>query len=444
MKTGLYFFLFFIFPTIVYSQNPIVPPGTYMADPSAHVWADCKLYIYGSRDESTDYFCSWEHDVLVTKDMVHWDLIKNVFASKGPGDQVPYSDARLFAPDCQYKNGIYYLYYCLSGNSKIEGVATSTSPTGPFMNGTNIDMFGNSQIDPCVFMDDDGQAYYIWGQFNAKVARLKPDMREIDSSTIHDNVVTEKEHFFHEGGYMVKRKGIYYFVYSHMGRAGMPTCIGYSTAKSPFGPFKYGGVIIDNNHCDPGNWNNHGCLVEFNHQWYVFYHRSTHNSLSMRKACMEPITFRADGSIPEVEMTTQGASGPLQATDMLEAERACLLYGGVYIGSIAVNNEGLMGIMPGDKVSYKYLNFGDGIDSVTICVAPGTNPGKIDLCLDNIWCPSIGEVVVPGNGDGKIWTEVTVPLKARPKGIHALVLRFSGEGSNCFQVDWLKFKKAYN
>ena len=68
-----------------------------------------------------------------------------------------------------------------------------------------------NEIDPCVFIDDDGQGYYIWGQFSAKIAKLKPNMMEIDSTTIKDNIVTEKEHYFHEGGYMVKRNGIYYY-----------------------------------------------------------------------------------------------------------------------------------------------------------------------------------------------------------------------------------------
>ncbi|NEW85167.1 MAG: family 43 glycosylhydrolase, partial [Mariniphaga sp.] len=317
-------FIFIVgFSGIVFSQNPIVPAGIYIADPSAHQWKDGKMYVYGSRDESPDYYCSHNHDVMSSSDLKSWHITENSFASKGNNDQVSYSDDFLYAPDCQYKNGVYYLYYCLANNTKTEGVATSKSPTGPFMNGTNIKVFNHNEIDPCVFIDDDGQAYYIWGQFTAKVARMKPNMMAIDSSTIKDNVVTEKEHFFHEGGYMVKRNGIYYFIYAHMGRAGRPTCIGYATSKSPMGPFKYGGVIIDNDHCDPGCWNNHGSIAEFNGKWYVFYHRSTHGSNTMRKACVEPITFNADGSINEVEMTTQGVSAPLMANTELDAARAC-------------------------------------------------------------------------------------------------------------------------
>ena len=261
-----------------YAQNPIVPSGVYIADPSAHAWSDGKMYVYGSRDESPYYYCSWKYDVLYSADLKHWTVCKNSFASKGEGDQVPYSDDLLYAPDVQYRNRNYYLYYCLATNVNTEGVAVSFSPEGPFLNGRVINTYGINQIDPCVFIDDDGQAYLIWGQGTAKMAKLRPGMTEIDPSTIRDSVVTEKEHFFHEGGYMVKRNGIYYFIYAHMGRAGRPTCIGYATGSHPMGPFKYGGVIIDNDHCDPAVWNNHGSIVEFHGRWYVFYHRSTHAS----------------------------------------------------------------------------------------------------------------------------------------------------------------------
>jgi hypothetical protein len=337
-----------------------------------------------------------------------------------------------------YKNGIYYLYFTLASPVNTEGVATSTSPVGPFTNGKPIDLAGINQIDPCVFMDDDGQAYYIWGQFSAKIAKLKPNMTEIDKSTIKDGIVTEKEHFFHEGGYMVKRNGIYYFIYAHMGRAGMPTCIGYATSKSPMGPFKYGGVIIDNDHCDPGNWNNHGSIVEFKGKWYVFYHRSSHNSVTMRRACVEPITFNADGSINEVEMTTQGVAGPLNPLLKMDAERACLLTGNVRVVAFTADNEQLTGIHNEDKAGYKYFNFAPGTDSITVMVAPGRTAGKIDIGLDNRWGPSIGTVDVPGNGDGKTWITVKGKI-SQVQGIHAIWLRFSGTGEELFNVDWFQF-----
>ncbi len=124
------------------AQNPIVPPGLYIADPSSHVWKDGKLYIYGSRDENPAWYCSHDHYVISTSDLIHWDITKDAFASSGKNDQVSYSDDFLYAPDCQYKDGIYYLYYCLASPFNTEGVATSTNPEGPFRNGKAIDVAG--------------------------------------------------------------------------------------------------------------------------------------------------------------------------------------------------------------------------------------------------------------------------------------------------------------
>ena len=419
------------------AQNPIVPAGVYIADPSAHVWKDEKIYVYGSKDESANYYCSWEHHVLSSSDMKNWEITRRSFASKGDDDQVPFSDEFLYAPDCQFKNGVWYLYFCLSNRE--EGVATSSSPTGPFRDGKKIDLKGKNGIDPCVFIDDDGQGYYIWGQFSAKMAKLKPNMLEIDTATIRDGVVTERDHFFHEGAYLIKRNGIYYLVYADVSRAGQPTCIGYATATNPFGPYTYRGVIIDNSFCDPSNWNNHGSLVEFNGQWYVFYHRTTHKTVSMRKACVEPIYFNADGTIKEVEMTTQGAAQPIDARKKMDAERACLLFGQTYIKACAPDNEMLVNIHSGDKVAYKYLDFGNGVDSLIMHLKPGWNGGHIAFSLDYGWYHLFGFDIPARMETGGMIT-IRKKLDKPLKGVHALWLSFSGRGNDLFELDWFQFK----
>ena len=205
------------------------------------------------------------------------------------------------------------------------------------------------------------------------------------------------------------------------------------------GPFTYGGVIIDNDRCDPGNWNNHGSIVEFRDQWYVFYHRSTHGCFTMRKACLEPIYFNADGSIKEAEMTTQGASGPLDPLKKMDAERACLLWGNVRIQAFSTDNEELTGIKNDDKAVYKYYDFTDGADSLMM-VAPGVNPGRIDLGLDAAWGPSIGSIKVPGGGDGKSYIPITCKIR-NLKGVHSLWLRFEGKGDDLYKVDWFQFHR---
>jgi hypothetical protein len=425
--------------SVAMGQNPIVPPGVYIADPSARVFSDGKLRIYGSLDESTQYYCSHRHHTLETADMKRWKITENIFASKGEGDAVSYSDTPLSAPDCMEKDGKYFLYYCMAQPKDVEGVATSSSPTGPFTDGRPLDVGGFEQIDPSVFIDDDGQAYYLWGQFEAKMAKLKPDMTEIDPATIVNGVVNEKEHHFHEGAFMFKRNGIYYLVYADVSRANRPTCIGYSTAKSPFGPYKYGGVIVDNDRCDPSNWNNHGSVAKFKENWYVFYHRATHNSFTMRKACVEPITFQPDGSIREVEMTSQGASPSLDAFRDIDAARACLLFGNVHIARDGTNNEILTGIRNNDNVAFKYLDFGKGAKKVRLRVKALGGGGEISIHAGQPWTLAIGKVAVPETKGGD-WQTITGDIK-KTEGIHAVWLSFQGTNPQMYEIDSLSFGK---
>jgi len=207
------------------------------------------------------------------------------------------------------------------------------------------------------------------------------------------------------------------------------------------GPFKYGGVIVDNDHCDPGVWNNHGSIVEFKGKWYVFYHRSTHGCYTMRKACIEPITFNEDGSINEVEMTTQGAGGPLNAVQQIDAEKACLLYGNVKIQACASDNEELGGIRNDDKAAYKYIDFGEGMNQVSIRVAPGLKESRIEVVIDHSWGQPVSNIQVPGKGNLKTWDTLTGAIK-NVKGVHAVWLRFYGDGEDLCRVDWFRFDKS--
>jgi len=450
MKRFIILFLF-VATLSAMAQNPICPPGLNIADPTARVWQDGKLYVYGSRDDNPKTYCSHDHWVLSTSDLIHWEYFPDAFNSKGPKDKVLYNESQLYAPDCMYKDGLYYLYYCQPGKSNNEGVATSASPTGPFEQAKIMNIPARfSQIDPGVFIDDDGQAYYTWGQFSAKMAKLKPNMTEIDSTSIVDSVITAKTHRFHEGNYMIKRKGIYYLVYAHNGRHGHPTCIGYSTSKSPMGPYVYGGVIIDNEGCNPGNHNNHGSIVEFKGKWYVFYHRSTHGSKMMRKACIEPIKFLADGSIPEVKMTSQGAGKPLDAFSEIEAERACLLSGNVRIETFSLdeknlvnptNNDQLAQIKNGDNAAYKSIDFGKGTSSFTVRVASGAGGGKMELRIDSLNGPVIGTFNFKTTGGWDQWETRAFKIN-KVSGVHELYFIFSGESDFLFNIDKFQFSKG--
>jgi hypothetical protein len=59
------------------AQNPIVPMGIYIADPSSRVAQDGRLYVYGSTDVNVRDYCSNVYHVLSTDNATDWTLHRN-------------------------------------------------------------------------------------------------------------------------------------------------------------------------------------------------------------------------------------------------------------------------------------------------------------------------------------------------------------------------------
>lgn len=417
-----------------YPRNPLLPRDAFVPDAEARMWADGRMYLYGSWDiGGKDEYCSALYHVYSSPDLVNWKDHGVSFRSSGPESAVGWSSANLYAPDAAYKNGRYYLYFCLSDGT--EGVAESDSPAGPFINAARVE--GMDGIDPGVFVDDDGQAYIYWGQFDGvRAARLNPDMRSIDAGSVVQPL-SVAEHNFHEGSSMRKRNGVYYYVYADTGRhGGRPTCLGYATSSSPLGPFTYRGVIVDNFGCDPAVWNNHGSISEFNGRWYVFYHRSSRGTIFNRRVCAEPLSFREDGSIPEAEMTSQGVGGPIDARSGIDAGAACLLSGSVRIDACPYGGEMLAQAGPGDWAAFKYVDFGAGVGA--FCAAASSPAGGcVEIRLDAPDGPLAGVCdVPPGEGPGG---EARCAV-AGASGVHALYLRFAGREGAALQLSRFRFE----
>lgn len=429
------------------SRNPVLPLSIHTADSEAHVMPDGKLYLYGSYDDPENQpweYCSDRYYVVSTSDMEQWTIHDTAFraqevpwfdqpdAPKYPGPAEdgpsPFMQKRreemaakitkqleelgsleeraekmeemqrrwaamgakkkpmLFAPDCIYKDEKYYLYFCMSDDT--EGVACSDTPYGPFENPVQIPVGG---IDPAIFVDEDGKAYYYWSQFYGKGVQLHDDMISFDEGEIKKNLVTEMDHFFHEGSSMRRIGDTYYYVYADMER-GKPTALGYATSKSPLGPFTYKGIIVDNAECDPHSWNNHGSIECFQGQWYIFYHRSSRNGQNCRRLCIEPITINEDGSIDEVKMTSQGAGPAFAPGEKIMGYQACGLKGEIYIDVDDIYEEALTSIGNGDEAVFRYVQnekdwtkaeitaSGEGTVEVWL---DGQKAGIVTICSEN-------------------------------------------------------------
>jgi hypothetical protein len=415
-------------------MNPILPPHHLIPDGEAHRFSDGRLYLYGSSDvRGSTTWCSRRYRVFSSADLLDW---KDHGVSFKSADSHAGRDAFLYAPDCMEYGGKYYLAYCTAGDR--EGMATSDSPSGPFHGARPLEGADGDAIDPALFVDEDQTIYYFWGQYHLRGARLNLDMRAIDPSSLQTDLLVEKKDGFHEGASVRKCKGWYYLVFADISR-GKPTSLGYAMSRHPLGPYEKKGIIIDNEGCDPETWNNHGSIEEFNSRWYVFYHRACQGGRFTRRACIEPIFFNSDGTISEVEMTTQGCSGPLPATTLVEGWRACLLAGTVRTAvtdeSDPLSGEHLSRIENGAWAAFKFINF-DSAPVSEFCVraASASAGGTIKVRLDGPEGPVIAQCEIPGTGAWCNWTESRSPLLKTPSGVHALYLTFEGGPGRLFDL----------
>jgi beta-xylosidase len=288
-------------------NNPIIK-DTYIGDPAALVYKD-SVYLYGGHDEAANDFNFYKMNewlVYSSADMVTWK--KHPVPLKASDFAWAKGDA--WAAQVIERNGKFYWYVCVEHGTipgKAVGIAVSDSPTGPFKDALGHALITNDMtkqtsitwddIDPTVFIDDNGQAYLYWGNTVCKYVKLKPDMLTIDGGI---NVVTLPN--FTEAPWLHKHKGWYYLSYAYQ----FPEKIAYAMSKSPEGPWEYKGILNEL----AGNSNtNHQSIIDFKGQSYFIYHNGAiqpHGGSFRRSVCIDKLYYNADGTLKRVVMTTEG------------------------------------------------------------------------------------------------------------------------------------------
>lgn len=393
---------------INFNCNPVLGNGIDIADVEAHVFGDT-LYMYGTsknygiRIISTKDMKSFtDHGIVISGKDIDWKEVSEVWA-----------------PDCAFRNGNYYLYFSLPTGECC--VSISKRPEGPFEKSIMID--GISGIDPAILIDDDGAAYIYYGQRDdMSVARLNDDMVSIDKSSIM-HPLNEKDFGYHEGISVRKLNGKYYLVYTDTNRHGnTPVCQGYAVSDYPTHGFKYEGILIDNFGCDPSSWNNHGCIERFMDKWYIFYHCSTNNSSRHRQLFVEELEMNADGKFSEAEMTSSGMYGYINGEQIIPAAVACCLRGNVRktFDDTISHKMILASVTEGDSALYKYLDFnGSNVFSVK---TKSDVSGRIELYIDGKYH---SHVRFEKSNDFETFYAEIPPIN----GIHCIELIFFGEHS---------------
>ena len=311
--------LFVDFPSPMYESY--ITGNLYTADPSAHVWTiDGKqvLYVYASHDIEPKRGCDRmdRYHVFSTEDMQTWTDHGEILSSKVVRTQAGWGiDGFMWAPDCAYNpvNKTYYFYFPHPVNPNDRenswriGVAISKYPDKNFKVVGFVEGMP-SKIDPCVFVDDDGQPYiYNGGGGVCYGAKLdKNDWTKLDGEVKEMVGMVD----FHEAAWVHKYNGKYYLSHSDnnsVKKGG--NRMRYSVSNSPLGPWTDKGIYM----YSTGAETNHGSIVNFKGTWYAFYHTEHYSGEgALRSVCVDPIHIGSDGSLSIVRNwgTPQGGFLP--------------------------------------------------------------------------------------------------------------------------------------
>lgn len=437
----------------VFAQNPIIQTN-YTADPAPLVYKDT-LFLYVGVDEGEapkNHYLMREYRLFTTTDMVNWEDR----GARLRTSEIVWSVGDASAAQVVERNGKFYWYISTLNNTpgkggESVGVLVGDSPYGPFKDVLGKALITNDMttyakhawddLDPSVFVDDDGQAYLFWGNGVLHWVKLNPDMISLGGD-IHILDAKDKAVFgpgFTEAPWVYKRKGKYYLHFA----SGFPESLHYATADQIQGPWTYRSEVMA---LDKGSNTNHPGIIDFKGNSYFFYHNDLlpgGHSYS-RSVAVEAFSYLPDGTIPVLRMTNDGVIKPVGTLNpyvSTQAENIAYSEGvkafdikerGVVIGDI--HNE--------DYIKVRNVDFGsEGPSQFEAIVASRYHEGQIEIRLGKKDGELIGTLNAPYTGEWDSWKTVFTDVK-KVNGLHDIYFVFKGGSPHrLFLFDSWKFHK---
>ena len=434
------------------AENPIIQTN-YTADPAPMVYKGT-VYLYTSHDEddATEFhMLNWK--LYTSTDMVNWTDHGTIASLKTFPWAAQANNA--WAPQVIERDSKFYLYVPITvpgEPNRVIAVGVANSPFGPFKDALAHPLIGkgSGNIDPTVFIDDDGQAYLYWGNPDLWYVKLNKDMISYSGNVVK---VDSKPENYQEGPWFYKRNGRYYLAYaSHC----CPEGIGYAMSSKPTGPWQYKGMIMEPDGRSSGN---HPGIIEYKGSSYVFgFNYALNFSLidvhrERRSVCAAKFTYNSDGTISTLpwwqpEGTSQvGSLNPYVRT---EAETIAWESGskaGTWTTGVRTAQNSQVGvyvdrITNGSYIKVRGVDFGvHGASSYSARVASGSHGGVLELHLDKVDGPLIGSLPISNTGGWDRWQTKTAAVSAA-RGKHDLYFVFKGDGSGeLFNFNYWKFEK---
>jgi hypothetical protein len=449
------------------AQNPVIQTH-YTPDPAPMVYKD-RVYLYTGDDiPGFDFYYMTKWRVFSSADMVNWTDHGSPLAL----EDFSWAMDRAWAAQCIERDGKFYWYICVQTvqNNMAVGVAVADSPTGPFKDAIGKPLITTgtwSNIDPTVYIDNDGQAYLYWGNGKLCYVKLNKDMVSYTGDIVEvpqsvetfggvrvprsenqnnaNNQLAQNKDMFVEGPWFYKRNNLYYLMFAGMDKS--RECLSYSVSDSPTGPWKYKGKIMVD---EPTNsFTNHGGIIDFKGNSYLFYHTALlpGGGSFGRSTSIEEFKYNADGTIPLIHISTDGvkAVGVIDPFKRVEAEAIAWAQKcktdqnaktGVFVSDIRI----------GGYTKVRSVDFGTvSPKTFTASLATGLDGGILEVYADSIGGPKLATINVSRTGGWETWKAFTAPVSEKIIGVHDLYFSFKGQnltaGRLLFNFDYWMFSK---
>lgn len=421
----------------VNAQRPIIQTK-YTADPAPMVYNDT-VFLYTTHDEDDAEGFKMQDWLLYTStDMVNW-TDHGVVASLKSFDWVK-RDNGAWAEQVVERNGKFYMYCPIHGNGI--GVLVSDSPYGPFKDPLGKPLVWQKEhwddIDPTVFIDEDGQAYMYWGNPNCYYVKLNEDMISYSGDIVK---LKETPEHYQEGPWFYKRNGHYYLAFAS---TCCPEGIGYAMSDSPTGPWKTKGYIMRPTERTRGN---HPGIMDYKGKSYVFglnydlLKLETNTHYERRSVSVAEMHYNEDGTIQEVPYwadTKLEQIGTFNPFRKVEAETMAWGYGLKTVPN-SKNSLSVVDVNSGEYICVRGVDFGKNKARRFEVSALPLEGGNLKIRLDAPDGKIVGNVNIPqGNGISK-YELYSCEVNA-VSGVHDLYLSFEGENNkDLFELDYWKF-----
>lgn len=421
----------------VNAQRPIIQTK-YTADPAPMVYNDT-VFLYTTHDEDDAEGFKMQDWLLYTStDMVNW-TDHGVVASLKSFDWVK-RDNGAWAEQVVERNGKFYMYCPIHGNGI--GVLVSDSPYGPFKDPLGKPLVWQKEhwddIDPTVFIDEDGQAYMYWGNPNCYYVKLNEDMISYSGDIVK---LKETPEHYQEGPWFYKRNGHYYLAFAS---TCCPEGIGYAMSDSPTGPWKTKGYIMRPTERTRGN---HPGIMDYKGKSYVFglnydlLKLETNTHYERRSVSVAEMHYNEDGTIQEVPYwadTKLEQIGTFNPFRKVEAETMAWGYG-LKTAPNADKSLSVVDVNNGEYICVRGVNFGKNKARRFEVSALPLEGGNLKIRLDVPDGKIVGNVNIPQGNETSKYELYSCEVNA-VSGIHDLYLSFEGEDNkDLFELDYWKF-----